>query len=607
VKAICLVLLLCAPIAAQDLTFYLDNSNGSLPVGQLQPLPAVFGFPDTPFGGLSSQMIRIYNSSNAAVQINYVYVGADPGSSTATPNFAVLGLNPDSTVAPGSWKLFQLNFSPAVTGAISGYLQAQVSGVVRSVALLQGNGTAPQLTLSCSGSTAAQCNESVLQPGSTTPLSFGNILTTDSSKLTFTLTNSSGSTLNPRTLVSLSTQTNNPNSAFSLGVLSDTLASGSSISFDVTFAPGAVYTFQSTLNVGANSYALQGTGMANVLGDISSLVVTYMDTAGVTLTAQGASPIKFGDPASGTTGSGSYRFTLTNPQTTINPVTVSTLVVSGNGFVLTGAPSLPIVIQPGSSVSFTVSFSASAVGSYTGTLNIGTRQFGLAGSIVTSPLPELSFGLDLQPLVSSQQAHVTVKLAGASPVATIGTLAIQFTPAVANISDDPAISFTASSGRNLQVKVAAGALTATYNDQSAITFQTGTTAGTLTFTVTFPNKTPYSQSFTISPAQVSIASSTAVRKAPNLIITLNGFDNTYSSGQLQFTFYDTTGRPINSTPIQVNANSAFHDHFFNGNQVGGAFGMQASFPVSGDVNQIGSFGVALANSAGSTTVSQAFK
>jgi hypothetical protein len=182
---------------------------------------------------------------------------------------------------------------------------------------------------------------------------------------------------------------------------------------------------------------------------------------------------------------------------------------------------------------------------------------------------------------------------------------MQFTPSVANVTNDPAILFTATSGRSLNVSVAAGSQTATFQGQSNFTFQTGTTAGAIAFTVTFPNTAPYTQSFTIAPATIQITSAQAVRQNPNLVVTLNGYDNTYSAGQLSFVFYDLKGNAI--TTIPVNATSNFHQYFFTSNTAGGAFALQASFPVTGDVTQVGSVATTLTNSIGQTSTTQTFQ
>ncbi|HZS56818.1 MAG TPA: hypothetical protein VFA65_20600, partial [Bryobacteraceae bacterium] len=148
---------------------------------------------------------------------------------------------------------------------------------------------------------------------------------------------------------------------------------------------------------------------------------------------------------------------------------------------------------------------------------------------------------------------------------------------------------------------------ATYNGQAAITFQTGTTAGTITFTVQFPNQAAVTQSYTIAPSQIQISSTTAVTQSPNLVVTLTGYDNSYSAGQLSFTFYDKGGKLLTPTALSVNATSAFHQYFYGTTQVGGAFSLQASFPVTGDATQVGSVAITLANSVGQTSTTQTFQ
>jgi hypothetical protein len=607
VRTLLLALFFSAVLGAQSVNFYVDNSNGTSPASQLPSLSPAYTFSDTPAGAATSIVVRMVNEGSTRATIGYIYVGASAGSSVATSGFTVTNQFANLALAPGAFQLFTLNFAPTSTGAATGYLQATINGAVVSIATLSGNGTAPQVSLSCSSSLAPQCDGSLLQPSSSTTLFFGNVLTTANSSIPFTLTNNSTTALNPQALISIATTTNNPNSAFSLSTLPSTLPPGSSLPFTVTFAPGTASTFQTNLLVGSSIYPISGNGTSSVLGDISSLLITYTDSTGVRLTAQPATAINFGKVIAGSSSSSTLTFTVSNPQTTISDVTVPSVTATGAGFSISGAPAMPASISPGRSLTFKLLFSPSGTGTFGGTLSIGSRQFSLTAQGVSSPVPDPSFGIDMQPLVSQKQAHLTIDLASASPVSTIGTLTMQFTPSVNNVSDDPAIHFVATSGRQLQVNVESGSQTATYNGQSALTFQTGTTAGTVTFTLTFPNKEPFSKSFTITPATVTITAGTAVRQAPNLVMTLTGYDNTYSVGQLAFKFYDTNGQVLTPSAIGVDASSTFRQYFFNNNQAGGAFALQASFPVKGDAKQIGSVAVTLTNSAGTATSTGTFQ
>jgi Abnormal spindle-like microcephaly-assoc'd, ASPM-SPD-2-Hydin len=293
-----------------------------------------------------------------------------------------------------------LNFAPTSTGAAMGYLQATINGAVVSIATLSGNGTAPQVSLSCSSSLAPQCDGSLLQPSSSTTLFFGNVLTTANSSIPFTLTNNSTTALNPQALISIATTTNNPNSAFSLSTLPSTLPPGSSLPFTVTFAPGTASTFQTNLLVGSSIYPISGNGTSSVLGDISSLLITYTDSTGVRLTAQPATAINFGKVIAGSSSSSTLTFTVSNPQTTISDVSVPSVTATGAGFSISGAPAMPASISPGRSLTFKLLFSPSGTGTFGGTLSIGSRQFSLTAQGVSSPAPDPSFSIDVQPLAS---------------------------------------------------------------------------------------------------------------------------------------------------------------------------------------------------------------
>ncbi|MFL6450389.1 MAG: choice-of-anchor D domain-containing protein [Bryobacteraceae bacterium] len=606
-KALALAVLLCSCVGAQNLAFYIDPSNGGSPDKLLSPLTAAYGFPDTPVGSVTSTVIRIVNNGQAQTTVDAVYVGAADKSTVRTPNFTVTGSGLGSTIAPGAFKLITFNFTPSTTGINFGYLQASVAGSSIPITTAAGSGTPPQITLSCSSSDVAQCNGATLQPSSTSPIYFGNTLTTNATQIQFTLTNGSTSAINPQSMVSLTVATNNPNSTFALSSLPSTLAPGITSTFTVTFAPGSTGTYQSNLLVGNASYPLQGSGISSVLGDLSSLGITYVDSTGVRLTAQPATPISLGQSIAGATTANSFTFSITNPQTTISAVTVSALSVSGTGFSITQAPSLPLSIAPGTSATFTVTFTAPSIGTFSGVLTVGTRLFALTGLGINSPLPDPSFSIDLQPLVNQKQANLSINFPTAATISAIGTLTMKFTPSVANASDDPAVAFTATNGRQLQIDVANGSTVGKYSGQTAITFQSGTTAGTLTFTLTFPNKAPYSQSYTITPAQVQVTSIKAVRQDPNLVITMTGYDNTYSLGQLGFLFYDTSGKPMAEKPVNVDASSAFKQLFFTSNQAGGAFTLKASFPVKGNVTDIGSVALTMTNSAGTASQTPAFQ
>ena len=614
-RALLLLSLCCASLGAQNLTFAIHDNTGATPDVALSP---AYQFATTPAGSSASIMLKITNSGPSTVEVITAYVGASAGSAVANPNYTVTNMAIDHTLAPAGSEYFILNFTPSTTGQLLGYLQVdyivqqsgcqlsaanagtQCPATILPVSTLEGTATAPQILLTYNN---GQTNLP-LQPNATARLDFGSVSTSSTASVTFTLANQTAAPLAAPAVTIQNAVFSS--SAFSLDAskLPATLPANGSGTFTITFAPGQTGLTTATLTVGANAYGIEGTGI--VVSDIDALQISYADSTGVRTLPQAATPISFGQLIPGGTGS-RLNFTVTNPQTSFNAVTLSTIGLTGSAYSLTGAPGLPVTIQPNSSITFSITFNASSSGTFTGQLTIGTRIFSLTGLSVVSPVPSLSMQLSQEPLTSAQQVNLTIQATSASKVDAIGELEMSFTPSVNGVSDDPSILFLTTGGRKLQVTLAAGSQTAAYNGQTALAFQTGTTAGTITFTLTFPNTPPVTQSYSITPVSIHISNATAVRQDPNLVIGIDGFDNTYTAGQLSFIFYDTNGNQINSKPMAIDASSNFHQYFYTSNPAGGSFAMQASFPVTGDVTKIGSVAVTLTNSAGQAATKLAFQ
>jgi len=624
-KVLLFALLCCASLGAQSLTFLVDNTGGDAPSSELPALTSPYQFPDTPVGSSSSIVIRVVNSSEAPVTIGAIYVGASAGTATPNQNFTITGLAHGAILAPqgscksatsdtGCWTPFVLNFTPSGLSPPPGYLRALAvnpdgSSKTIPVATLQGTGTPAQLTLTCSGP-PAQCNGTTLQPNSLTPFNFGILASGSVSSVTFTLTNQSSIAVNTPS-VSLQTQ-GYLTSAFSIdtSALPGTIGPALSASFTLTFAPVQPSAFlQAALLVGSSTYQVQGT-------PTGGLQISYVDSTGIRYTPASNS-IAFGQ----VNGAATLAFTVTNPIAATSAALVS-VSVSGDGFLLSGAPATAATLQAGQSMpTFQLTFSGSQPGSNSGTLTIGTQVFALTATVpqpIGAPGSPLS-GITLMcgastcagPFASNQQVNVSVQLPSLASVESIFTLTMAFAPSVAGVSDDPAIEFIAPlTARTFQMTMSAGSQSATYNGNSQLTFQTGTTAGTITFTVTYLGQPAATlATIVIQPAEVQLVSTLAQRQDQNLVITVNGYDNTYSIGQLSFTFYDTSGRVITSSPIQASVVATdFHAYFFGSNDLGGAFGLQATFPMlTGDVTQVGSVAVTLTNSVGTVSATQPFQ
>jgi hypothetical protein len=258
-----------------------------------------------------------------------------------------------------------------------------------------------------------------------------------------------------------------------------------------------------------------------------------------------------------------------------------------------------VQLAPGQTASFQVTFQPQTGTAAQGTLTIDQRSFTLTGLGLQPLVPTASIELASTLGASAQQNSVSVTLASASQVSGTGTLTLAFASSVPGVSDDPAIEFLSGPKREATVTIAPGAASATFNGQPNIAFQTGTTAGTITFTLTLPNATQQT-SLTIAPAGVNIDSAGAVRLTDEINVSMDGFDNTYSASQLVFTFYDAKGNVIQPGAISVNAASSFQQYFAT-TTAGGTFALLANFPVTGNEADVASFDLAITNSVGVVT------
>jgi hypothetical protein len=314
-------------------------------------------------------------------------------------------------------------------------------------------------------------------------------------------------------------------------------------------------------------------------------------TAGATI---GFGPVDVG--ASQTQG-----FVLSNSAGT--SVTVGSVAVSGNGFSGPIGLKTPVQIGSGQSVPFQVTFTPQSGTAYQGTLTVDGRTFALTGQGLSPALPSASIVFASTVGASAQQNSITIPLASASQVSGAGTLTMVFQPSVAGITNDAAVQFLSGPFRIATVTIAKGATSALIGGQSSMAFQTGTTAGTITFIMTLENNAPQQTSLIIPPAPINVDSATAVALLGSINVAFAGFDNTYSASQIAFTFYDTTGKALPQGAIDVDATAAFQQ-YFSSTQAGGTFQVLAQFPVSGNEAEIGWVTAQVTNSLGTTTAQQ---
>jgi hypothetical protein len=321
-----------------------------------------------------------------------------------------------------------------------------------------------------------------------------------------------------------------------------------------------------------------GTYSAAFRSDGASLLLTATVAARITLSGL----FDFGNVVRGSSLQRTFTLTNLTPQV----LTVSAISVQGADFALLGLPPSGQAYTPQQTGGFTVAFTPHATGSAQGILVYGDRTYTLTGVGADPPLPRPFLTIDLTRVASAQQGTVIIRFDTPSKSAGTGTLNLDFRGAT-----DPTVAF-ASGGRSTTFTVSAG------DTQAAVPFQTGSTAGTIAFSVQLGGATDQ-LNVVIPNAPVGVTA-TQGQKAPSAVqVDVTGFDNTRTLGALAFTFYDSTGNILPTGSIQNNAATSFAN-YFAGSDLGGAFVLRAVFPVTGDTSRIAACDVALTNSAGTT-------
>ncbi len=364
---------------------------------------------------------------------------------------------------------------------------------------------------------------------------------------------------------------------------------GEESAFCVDFTPQIFGSFSAIMYVNDISITLTASAVA------SASVTVSGSTAAI---AAGAA-VSFGSVV--INQSQTQTFVLYN--STSGSLTVNSVTVSGAGFSGPKGATFPLQLGSAQSATFQVTFTPTTATPYQGTLTVDGRIFNLTGQGLDPALPSATLVFASTLGASAQQNSLTMPLSAAAQIAGTGTLTMTFSSSVPGVTDDPAIEFLSGPIRQATVTIASGATSALIGGQTSMAFQTGTTTGTITFTLTIESGTPQQFSLTIPPAPIVLDSENAVRELGSLGVSFSGFDNTYTASQLAFTFYDITGKEMPQGVINVNAASAFQQ-YFDATQAGGSFALLATFPVSGDTTQIGYVTAQITNSLGATSTEQ---
>jgi hypothetical protein len=310
------------------LTISLSGTGGT---SLLTALPTSINYDKVALGTIATQVITITNTDKFSVTISGAPITA-AGNVFGTP-----GLTLPQTITPGSTFNITVSFDPQVSETASGTLTV-VSNATNSSLTIPLSGTG------ATGGTASLTLPSVIDFGSVT-------LGSTPPPKTVTLTN------NGTLSVTVSAVSAAP-PAFSLAGLLPTpftLTAGQSATFQVLFAPLITGSISGTLSVISNAKnsptVAQLIGAVGPGGFITIIPSPTLDFGNVIL---GNSPI--------------LPVTVTN--TGGATVTISQVMPTGSSTFILTPPPLPLILTPGQTTSFSLTFTPTGAAGVSGTLTI---------------------------------------------------------------------------------------------------------------------------------------------------------------------------------------------------------------------------------------------
>lgn len=369
------------------------------------------------------------------------------------------------------------------------------------------------------------------------------------------------------------------------GTLPYTVAPENFLAFTVRFSAGPPAAYSAGLLVESISVLL-------LADSIAGPTVTFFPPCSLA----GPNGVNFGTLLNGSLHL--CNFSVTNEN--IQPLVISNISVTG-AFQASLVQATPLTLAPGQGTDFEILITplCGTSGSLTGALIVNTNSYALTGQHVDPPLPTPVLALDASVIGSGEQHALTMSLPSPAACAASGNVNLTFTPAASlPVTDDTSIVFLSGSTRSLQFSATPGSSSVTIAGRSSAEFQTGTTAGTIAFTVSgIPGAGEPGISFAITPAPISIETATASNQITGqLDVAIVGYDNTYSAGAMTFTFFDANNNMI-GTPVTANFASNFQTYFAKYTS-GSSFLAGISFQVQGDALLVATVTVTLNNSAG---------
>jgi hypothetical protein len=306
--------------------------------------PSSYSFGTVVIGSSATETEGLQNSGGQSLTIT--------AATVTGAGFSISGLSLPLTLASTQVASFTVKFAPTAAGGSNGTVSLTVSGMSNTV----------DFAVSGTGATPAVVTPTLAS------ITYTNITTGQTSSQTETLTNTGG----VNTVVSAATASG---TGFSVtGFTAGTLTPGQSMSFTVTYAPKSAGTSSGTVTVTSNA-------------SNPSLAIPLSGTAvtPATLTAVPTS-LTYTNITVGQTSNQTQKVTNTGGTS----ATITAASASGTGFSISGITP-PVVLGPGQSTTFTVTFAPASAGSFSGAVTVTSDasnpslQIPLSGTAVGTP------------------------------------------------------------------------------------------------------------------------------------------------------------------------------------------------------------------------------
>ncbi|MBI3665929.1 MAG: hypothetical protein HY236_06845 [Acidobacteria bacterium] len=283
------------------------------------------------------------------------------------------------------------------------------------------------------------------------------------------------------------------------------------------------------------------------------------------------------------------------------PATVNRIAFSAMVFELIDVPELPVSLDPGSSLTFTIQFMPDTPGFAKGALDIDgsdftVQAFGMVGGVTIS-----GPGATVPP---AQQPMVGVTLDAAYKILISGKLILSFSSV---LGDDPAVQF--AGGRAVDFTVPINSKQAMFGTANQIAFQSGTVAGTISFTVTLQasgtDMTPLpapSFSTQVSPAAPVINSIAIKRTGTGFELSLVAFATSKAINKADFQLTPSGTGNLQTSSISLDVGTLFADWYKGASSTpfGSLFALTVPFTVNGNISAIRSVSATLTNAQGTS-------